>query len=110
MIRMWRFGARSAIVMKGERPGKSPWYAVSVVPGVRACGAVKALTGKRWLSAEAPRLPLPKCDASTCDCRYQHHPDRRAAPRRRVDRDALPRNFDGQERRTRRRDRRSPET
>ena len=110
MIRMWSFGAGSVVAMKSERPGKSPWYAVSVLPGARCCAAVKTLAKKRWLSAEAPRLPVPNCDARTCDCRYQHHTDRRAAPRRRVDRDALPRNFDGQDRRTRARDRRRPQT
>ena len=110
MIRMWSFGARPVIAVKSERPGKSPWYAVSVVPAVRSCAAVKALARKRWLSSEAPRLPVPKCDARTCDCRYLHHTDRRAAPRRRVDRDALPRNFEGQDRRSRSRDRRRPES
>jgi hypothetical protein len=108
MIRLWSFGARSELATKSERPSKSPWYAVSVVPGSRCCTAVKGQIRKRWLSTEAPRLPVPKCDIRTCDCRYQHHTDRRAAPRRRVDRDALPRNFDGQERRTRMRDRRRP--
>lgn len=40
---------------------------------------------KRFLSGDAPRLPLPSCGAPTCNCRYVHHGDRRDAEEGRVD-------------------------
>jgi len=43
----------------------------------QACAAARDLQGKRFLSAEAPLVPLPGCDAEDCRCRYQHHDDRR---------------------------------
>jgi len=44
---------------------------------------VKALQGVRLLSAEAPRLPIVGCTmAQNCQCRYQHHEDRRGPSRR----------------------------
>ncbi len=123
MIKLWGFGSRppAATPTKTVRPNKArtrtpnttpnktEWYAVSLVPGPRCCTAVKVAARKRWLSAIAPRFPLAGCDVKTCTCRYQHHSDRRAAPRRRADRDALPRQYEGQERRATRRDRRRPE-
>jgi hypothetical protein len=124
MIKIWRFGAKppastpskQAVQSKStpvKRPttpstNKTKWYSVSVVPGKRCCTAAKQVARKRWLSADAPRLPLEKCDLRTCECRYQHHTDRRGIPRRRVDREALPHQFDGQDKRTIKRDRRRP--
>lgn len=61
------------------------YHAVSVLPGVPACGAVCRLAGQRFLSRQAPRLPLPSCDVETCACRFKHHKDRRAGPRRHSD-------------------------
>lgn len=120
MIKIWRFSAlpfaalsktkvAPARPIKPIKPNKSKWYSVSLVPGKRCCTAVKQLARKRFLSADAPRFPVAKCDLKTCECRYQHHDDRRAAPRRRVDREALPRAYDGNERRAPRRERRRPE-
>jgi hypothetical protein len=117
MIKFWGFGSRPRPATppgrRSDRPNKGPnkteWYAVSLVPGRRCCSAVKAAARRRWLSAIAPRFPLPGCDLKTCECRYQHHADRRAGPRRRADRDALPRQYEGKERRTTRRDRRRPQ-
>lgn len=63
----------------------NPYHAVSIRPGRYACGAVLQLQGVRFLSADAPKLPLPGCNASTCNCRYQHHEDRREADRRQSD-------------------------
>jgi hypothetical protein len=41
----------------------------------------------RLLSATQPRLPMVGCDRpDLCDCRFKHHDDRRAGPRRRVER------------------------
>jgi hypothetical protein len=58
------------------------WHAVTIVAPSRACEAALACKGKRFLSSEAPRLPLAQCDANRCDCKYRHFPDRRAGPRR----------------------------
>jgi hypothetical protein len=82
------------------------WRAVCIVPGVPACEVARSMIERRWLYAEAPRLPLPGCDARRCDCRYKHLPDRRTAERRRIDRTGLPRNHSGPELRGARRGRR----
>jgi hypothetical protein len=43
----------------------------------------RELAGRRFLSHEAPRLPLPECSAGTaCPCGYKHYADRRGPPRR----------------------------
>ena len=64
-----------------KRP-PSAHHAVSIVPGSRCCAAVQALEGRRFLSRDAPVLPLRQCDRPECTCRYQHHEDRRVGPRR----------------------------
>ena len=84
----------------------SPWRALCIVPAEHSCGLAKSLTQRPWLYAEAPRLPLPGCDAQRCDCRYKHLPDRRTGDRRRIDRTGLPRNHAGPELRGPRRGRR----
>jgi hypothetical protein len=66
---------------------KEPWHAVSVVAGANACPAALGLRGKRALSNDAPRLPLPNCAWSwKCQCTYRHYPDRRTIVRRGADR------------------------
>jgi hypothetical protein len=103
-------GLRARGRMPEKKPAPTKWAAVSLVPGPRCCPAVKRAARKRWLSAVAPRFPLTSCNLPTCDCRYQHHADRRAGPRRWTEREALPRTYDGRERRVQRRDRRRPES
>ena len=66
------------------------WHAVAIVGTADACAAAKACKDSRYLSAEAPRLPLAGCDAKCCDCRYAHFDDRRRAPRRAEDRGGVP--------------------
>jgi hypothetical protein len=61
----------------------APWHSVSIVPKTASCTAARALRGSRFLSSEAPLLPLPECPTKdTCQCTYKHHADRRAGPRR----------------------------
>jgi hypothetical protein len=61
----------------------SPWHAVSIVATPASCRTARALRGIRFLSSEAPRLPLPDCGAgAACSCAYKHHGDRRGQPRR----------------------------
>lgn len=61
-------------------PG-SPFRAVSIEPGPKACTAAKTLKGKYYLVelGDVPNLPLPACDVTKCACRYSHHADRRSS-------------------------------
>jgi hypothetical protein len=66
------------------------WHAVSVKPAPGACGAAVSGKQRRWLSREAPMLPLPGCTKpDTCHCTYQHHDDRRGGGRRAEELDAF---------------------
>lgn len=81
----------------------NPYHAVSIVAGPQCCAAVKSQAGRRYLSKDAPRLPVADCDRPDCRCHYAHHDDRRAEPRRIADgRDAPPMApYSGPERRLR---------
>jgi len=63
----------------------NPYHSVTLAPGLRSCAAVAALRKRRFLSREAPVLPLKGCDRNDCECRYQHHDDRRDNHRRVTD-------------------------
>jgi hypothetical protein len=84
------FKRTKALFGRGEPEAKpapvkkpiNPWHAISIVPGPDACEAARQLIGKRFLSREAPSLPLRKCENPTCTCRYEHHENRRKGPRR----------------------------
>jgi hypothetical protein len=84
--------ARAAPTVVTERVRiVNPYHAVSIVSGSKGCDAAKAQLGRRYLSREAPRLPLADCGNPECRCHYAHHDDRRALPRRVADgRDAGP--------------------
>jgi hypothetical protein len=58
---------------------RNPWHCVAIRCNGEACRAAKAKArqGERFLSATAPRLPLPGCDAQRCQCSYRHFKDRR---------------------------------
>ena len=54
--------------------------------GDRCCDAVKALSGQRFLSEEAPLLPLAECsNPQGCRCVYEHFDERRDNLRRESD-------------------------
>lgn len=53
------------------------FHAVSVVIEGTGCQYVKSLENKRFLSKDAPRLPLKNCEMTGCNCHYSHHQDRR---------------------------------
>jgi hypothetical protein len=97
----WRGIGRGSIVVSdlfkkakglfGREPEPKPapvkktvaeFHAVGVIPGPRPCAAAEALRGKRFLSRQAPVLPLKACDRGDCQCRYAHYEDRRMGPRR----------------------------
>ncbi len=83
------------------------WHAVSIIGGAQACGDARQCGRRRFLSADAPRLPLPSCDGRACECRYRHHQDRRAMPRRQADRHQIGRRYAGTEQRVMARGRRA---
>ena len=86
---------------KTNKPS-NPWSAVSIVCTSAGCAAAQALKGKRYLGADAPRLPLADCASpGTCSCVYRKYPDRRAGPRREVDSSGLRRASPKLERRKR---------
>ena len=64
--------------------GRMCTHAVSIERDLLPCDAAKALGEKRFLSHEAPDLPLVDCDRDKCTCRYIHHSDRRSNEERRL--------------------------
>jgi hypothetical protein len=64
--------------------GRMCTHAVSIERDLLPCDAAKALADKRFLSHEAPDLPLAGCDRDKCTCRYIHHSDRRSNEERRL--------------------------
>jgi hypothetical protein len=91
------FGAKK--VARRPAQASNPYHAVSILPGSDACAAAHRFSGQRFLSRQAPRLPLPSCDANTCGCRFKHHRDRRAGPRRNSDVGMVTSSYQGRERR-----------
>jgi hypothetical protein len=77
----------------------NPHHAVTIAPGPRACAAARDLRDRRFLSREAPVLPLKKCDSPECTCRYEHYDDRRGSPRRARDLGVSIDGYEGNERR-----------
>src|SRR5690606_23095494 len=55
------------------------YHAVMIVCTDQACEAARSRAGIKYLSAEAPALPLAGCflAAGVCTCRYEHFEDRR---------------------------------
>jgi hypothetical protein len=89
--------------------GREPWHAVALVCKGQACEAVLALRGRRFLSAQAPRLPIPECSQpQNCQCSYRHYSDRRAGLRRAEEAAGFKRTSRNTEERRQNRDRRSP--
>ncbi len=79
----------------------NPYHAVCIVPGPRACATARALSERRFLSREAPPLPLKVCNSPECTCRYEHYDDRRKSPRRARDLGVSIDGYEGDERRLR---------
>lgn len=81
MFRRKRIPAR-----RPTQPVKHLFHGIAVQPGEGACDAVCALAQRRFLSEEAPRLPLDTCtDPACCRCVYRHFTDRRTSVRREAD-------------------------
>jgi hypothetical protein len=65
-----------------RKTSQTTYHAVGITPGPRCCAAARTLEGRRFLSREAPTLPLKGCTSGNCTCRYEHFDDRRKGPRR----------------------------
>lgn len=63
-------------------PARAGFHCVEVRAGPGSCEAAWRLGTVRFLSGEAPQIPLAACDARPCTCRYIHYNDRRADERR----------------------------
>ena len=59
----------------------SPYHCVEIKMSYNACEEVLQLYGKRYLSAEAPMLPVAGCNQQ-CKCKFKHYDDRRQDDRR----------------------------
>ena len=81
-----RRGSEKAQPPAPARP-KTPvsrFHAVSIKLSDYPCAAARELAGRRFLSSEAPKLPLADCsNAGGCACRFVHHKDRRTGKDRR---------------------------
>lgn len=64
----------------------NPYHSVSIVAGASCGQTAQRYGGRRYLTQEAPSIPLWSCDDRNCRCRYLHHEDRRdRSDRRRRD-------------------------
>jgi hypothetical protein len=80
--RIQREGTRSGAAIQHIQV-TNPWHAVGISTGVSCCKASVFLRETRFLSSQAPPLPLQGCtQPKTCVCRYKHYSDRRSGPRR----------------------------
>lgn len=59
-----------------------PYHCVAIKARGVPCAAARELIGRRLLSREAPKLPVPGCTSAACRCSYVHFDDRRADDRR----------------------------
>ena len=77
-----------------------PFRAVSIKPGNDCCQAVRDLGDKRFLTLEAPQLPLQDCsEYASCTCKYQKWDDRRQEDRRALKTGIAGQYFQGDDRR-----------
>lgn len=84
LLRCWRRDKPEEPSGLSTPAGKdAEYHAVSIKMSGQACKAAQDLTGRRFLSTAAPKLPLPGCDVLECNCRFVHHKDRRSGKDRR---------------------------
>ena len=91
--RLGAIGSRSLVLEWGvgmARQTTSRWRAVAIVAESNGCEAARGLKGRRFLGAEAPRIPLTECSSvQSCRCVYWKYADRRAGPRRAEDQSGM---------------------
>ncbi|MEH6448712.1 MAG: hypothetical protein V7765_08580 [Oleispira sp.] len=73
---------RQSSTSSEKRVKNNEFHCVETHHHAQCCNAVKELHGKRFLSAQAPTLPVNGCDQEHCHCDYIHHDDRRIEVRR----------------------------
>lgn len=78
----WRSRVRQLPAPNATEAAPGKYRCVEVHGGKGACDAVKRFEMIRFLSAEAPRLPVVGCDAPRCACTFAHYNDRRQDHRR----------------------------
>jgi hypothetical protein len=79
-----RPASRPAAPSNAKRQPPRGYHGVSLKPCKNACDAVQTIIGQRFLSSEAPALPLAGCDRQQCKCTYGHYSDRRDKEDRRT--------------------------
>jgi hypothetical protein len=95
------FGSKKDPV-KEDLAGLRRFQAIAIYHGVRACEPARKFSEHRFLTRDAPPLPLAGCTmGSTCQCKYLKYKDRRGNQRRLVDFGAPARMFTGEDRRKR---------
>jgi len=83
IVRIRQNKAATKAESRPQAKNQGEYHAVAIKYSENACDAAKAMTGRRFLSNAAPRLPLPECDFLECRCQFVHHDDRRASRDRR---------------------------
>lgn len=68
--------------IRDQERERNRFHCVEIRGGGQACDLAKQRARIRYLSAEAPRLPLEGCTAASCACCFVHHDDRRVEERR----------------------------
>jgi hypothetical protein len=85
-IAFWWYRAvvdkKRKLVQLASRNVRNSYHCVDIRSGAGACETVQHLAGTRFLSNEAPTLPVPGCTAPKCTCSFVHHDDRRQSDRR----------------------------
>lgn len=106
----WLLSGRAGAQKRAARESKAAaaFSAVEIRPRSGACDAARALEGRRYLSKDAPALPLANCTAARCRCRFSKLSDRRTDGRR-LEHDGLSASLFLPSNRRKRRDRRRAE-
>lgn len=83
VVRIRQNKATAIVESRPTAKDSGTYHAVAIKYSENACDAAKAMTGRRFLSSAAPRLPLPECDFPECRCKFAHYDDRRKGRDRR---------------------------
>jgi hypothetical protein len=81
----WHLAARQkrrSLLATTRRAPQRTFHCVEIRSGAVSCDAVKQLAGIRFLSDEAPTLPVSGCTSGKCTCGFVHFDDRRQQDRR----------------------------
>jgi hypothetical protein len=77
-----QFASRRKTRKAEQKSPREPFHAVAIQVNGKSCDAARRIAGRRFLSGDAPRFPLPDCDQTSCGCGFRHFADRRGGPRR----------------------------